>query len=84
MEGSDGFLYGIPHSSNNLLRFDPITHNATLIPLDENWHGEGKWTYGVLAGNGHIYAMPTLAKQVLSIAPLTFRPLITLYNNTFL
>jgi len=74
VEGSDGFLYGIPDGSNSILRFDPITHNATLIPLDENWHGGGKWYYGVLAGNGHIYTMPTGAKQVLSIAPLTFRP----------
>jgi len=74
VEGLDGFLYGIPTTSNNLLRFDPITHNATLIPLDENWHGEGKWSFGVLAGNGRIYAMPGLAKQVLSIAPLTSRP----------
>jgi len=74
VEGSDGFLYGIPHSSNNLFRFDPITHNATLIPLDENWHGEIKWNNGALVGNGHIYAMPVFAKQVLSIAPLTFRP----------
>jgi len=73
-EGSDGFLYGIPSNSNNLLRFDPITHNATLIPLDENWHGVGKWMGGVLAGNGRIYAMPGLAKQVLSIAPLKSRP----------
>jgi len=74
VEGSDGFLYGIPMTSNNLLRFDPITHNATLIPLDENWHGQFKWSGGVLAENGHIYAMPGSAKQVLSIAPLTFRP----------
>jgi len=74
VEGSDGFLYGIPSNSNSVLRFDPITHNATLIPLNENWHGEGKWFFGVLAGNGHIYAMPFLAKQLLSIAPLTFRP----------
>jgi len=75
VEGSDGFLYGIPTNSNNLLRFNPITHNATLIPLDENWRREGKWLSGVLAGNGHIYAMPnTGAKQVLSITPLTFRP----------
>jgi len=74
VEGSDGFLYGIPYHSNSLLRFDPITHNATLIPLDENWHLEQKWCYGVLVENGHIHAMPLTAKQVLSIAPLTFRP----------
>jgi len=49
VEGSDGFLYGIPTNSNNLLRFDPITYNATLIPFDENWHGEAKmvfWCFG--------------------------------------
>ena len=74
VEGSDGFLYGIPLISNSLLRFDPITHNATLIPLDESWHGQGKWSFGILAGNGNIYAMPFGTKQVLSIAPLTFRP----------
>jgi len=74
VEGSDGFLYGIPIDTNNLLRFDPITHNATLIPLDENWHGDAKWFSGVLAANGHIYAIPFGLKQVLSITPLKFRP----------
>jgi len=74
VEGPDGFLYGIPDMSNSLLRFDPITHTGTEIPLHEDWHGEQKYGFGVLAENGHIYALPMAAKQVLSIAPLTFKP----------
>ena len=74
VEGEDGFLYGMPNNSNELLRFDPINHTATLIPLPEEWHGLAKWEGGVRAENGVIYAIPFDADQVLSIAPLQFRP----------
>ena len=74
VEGKDGFFYGTPLNSNYILRFDPLTHKATLIPLDDRWHGDTKWVGGVLAGDGHIYFMPSGAKQVLSIAPLIVRP----------
>ena len=73
VEGKDGFLYGSPINSNNLLRFDHLTHKATLIPLDNRWHGDTKWVGGVLAEDDHIYLIPSVAKQVLSIAPLTLR-----------
>jgi len=71
VEGTDGFLYGIPFSSNTLLRFDPILHKATIIPLEEDHHGEFKWYGGVLAKNGFIYTLPFSANRVLSIAPLS-------------
>jgi len=62
-------------NSNELLRFDPINHTATLIPLPEEIHGDAnKWNGGVRAANGFIYAIPFDADQVLSIAPLKFRP----------
>ena len=77
VEGSDGFIYGMPAVSNNILRFDPISHDARLIPLDasvttfDRW----KWTSGALANDGFIYAVPfhEATKQVLAIAPLQFR-----------
>jgi len=74
VEGEDGFLYGMPFNSAKLLRFDPINHTATLIPLPEEMHGDRKWWGGVRAENGFIYAIPYNADQVLSIAPLKFRP----------
>jgi len=48
VEGTDGFLYdGIPDSSDKLLRFDPLSRTATLIPMEkelrylrfEEWSG---------------------------------------------
>ena len=74
VEGEDGFLYGMPYDSNELLRFDPINHTATLIPLPEEMRGIAKWRGGVRAENGIIYAIPNSADRVLSIAPLKFRP----------
>ena len=74
VEGEDGFLYGMPDQSNELLRFDPIKHTAKLIPLPEEMHGGWKWFGGVRAENGFIYAIPANVDQVLSIAPLKFRP----------
>jgi len=82
VEGKDGFLYGIPYGFNEILRFDPINHTATLIPLPEEMHGDGrfegegdlKWYGGARAENGFIYAIPRSADQVLSISPLKFRP----------
>jgi len=69
VEGSDGFLYGTPYMSDDLLRFDPISHNATLFPLDENMQGFQKWRgNGVLADNGSIYFAPYFANQVLEIS----------------
>ena len=76
VEGRDGFLYGIPYRSENMLRFDPMLKSATIIPLDKSivqsdpfW----KWSHGVRADNDHIYAFPYNKKQVLQIAPLSFR-----------
>jgi len=74
VEGEDGFLYGMPDQSNELLRFDPINHTATFFLLPEEMHGDAKWFGGVRAANGFIYAIPNEADQVLSIAPLKFRP----------
>jgi len=74
VEGEDNFLYGIPRSSNELLRFDPIHHIVELIPLPQEWQRGLKWEGGVKAENGSIYAIPRMANQVLSIAPLKFRP----------
>jgi len=42
LEGEDGFYYGISYKSNELLRFDPIKHIATLIPLEKEFQGSGK------------------------------------------
>jgi len=74
VEGEDGFLYGIPFLSNELLRFDPINHTATLIPLPEEWRVDIKWNGGVQGENGFIYGIPEFAEQVLSISPLQVRP----------
>jgi len=74
VEGEDGFLYGIPLRSSNLLRFDPIHQTATFIPLPQETLWEDKWQRGVRAENGFIYGIPHDADQVLSIAPLKFRP----------
>jgi len=74
VEGEDGFLYGIPYDSEKLLRFDPINHTATLIPIPEEILGKGAWWGGVRAENGFIYAFPCWEDQVLSIAPLKIRP----------
>ena len=64
----------MPFLSNELLRFDPIKHTATLIPLPEELRGVNKWNGGVRAANGFIYAIPYWADQVLSIAPLQVSP----------
>merc|ERR1712232_653299 len=84
VEGEDGFLYGIPNRSNKLLRFDPIEHTATLIPLEDKLHGFNKWWVqlyglskwvgGVRAQDGFIYLIPHFADQILEISPLQFRP----------
>ena len=74
VEGEDDILYGIPFFSNELLRFDPIKHTATLIPLKEELQGKSKWWGGVKAENGFIYGIPLDRDKVLSIAPLKFRP----------
>jgi len=74
VEGEDGFLYGIPDLSRELLFLNLINHTATLIPLPEEMHQSLKWDGGVRAENGFIYAIPNRADQVLSIAPLQFRP----------
>jgi len=76
VEGEDGFLYGMPSDSKELLRFDPIKHISTLIPLpaqDEIY--DGRWLGKVRAENGFIYGIPWRSEQqVLSIAPLKYRP----------
>jgi len=74
VEGVDGFLYGIPFRFNKLLRFDPISHKATLLPIKDSLLDDYNWFEGVRAQNGLIYAFPANANHVTSIEPLTFRP----------
>ena len=74
VEGAEGVIYGIPAVSNDVLRFDPLTKDVQLIPLDESVtkFGRWKWTSGVLANDDVIYAVPFHQdqKQVLAIAEL--------------
>ena len=68
VEGSDGYLYGIPCLSDTILRFDPIKKDSNEIPLDGI---EGGWTFGVRANNGFIYALPIFDfGPLLEIGPL--------------
>jgi len=74
VEGADGFLYGLPLASDHLLRFDPILHVGTLIPLDPKLHGFRKWAYGsYFEGNNFIYGVPAFSENVLEIKPLQYR-----------
>ena len=65
--GPDGMLYGIPGESTAVLCFDPATGKASVF-------GELptrlKYTDGVLASDGCIYAAPFNAKRALRIDPV--------------
>ena len=51
-----------------MLRFDPITQQATLVGAE--LPGDLKWAGGVVAADGNMYAVPFDATQVLRFDPV--------------
>ena len=65
----NGCIYGIPHSSNTILKIDPTTD--TITTFGDVGADTYKWYGGVLAPNGCIYGIPFNIGTVLKIDPVT-------------
>ena len=68
--GPDGCIYGLPFVAERLLRFDPLTQQATLVGGDLG-QGGGKWSCGLVGADGFIYGIPYDAERVLRFDPKT-------------
>ncbi len=70
----DGCVYGIPYEATGVLRIDPAAQDPfSVLKIDGmsdlEIEATGKWTDGVLAGDGAIYCIPHNARHVLRIDP---------------
>jgi len=82
IERKDGFLYGSPYNTNDIIRFNPIFNTATKVSMDSklgSYDGSDdatdiRWAPGVIAKNDHIYAIPVNEDKILAIEPITYRP----------
>ena len=64
--GADMCIYFPPHDLDQVLKFNPSTHNISLIG-DSYGSNRYKWCGGVLASNGNIYYVPYSAKYILQV-----------------
>ena len=64
----DGFLYGVPHNANCVLKFDPTSGKASVFG---DLKGKAKYIGGIYCPtDGCIYAPPFLASRCLRIDPV--------------
>jgi len=68
--GEDGCIYFVPYFSSNVLKFDPIDHDITILQPELTQSG-CKWSFSVLGHDGHIYCIPCRANHVLRINTAT-------------
>jgi hypothetical protein len=63
-------IYGMPSSSDKVLRIDPATDETVLVGSSLG-SGGAKWAGGVLSPQGMIYGVPCNSDKVLRIDPAT-------------
>lgn len=65
--GNDGCIYGLPWSSDFIIKYDPA-HPETTFPLPKKSMDDEWWTYhgGIVASDGNIYGL-TVYNQVFKI-----------------
>ena len=80
LEITNGYLYGIPHKSAQVLRFNPNTDTGELLGTDLGT-AASKWSSGAISGSDNtIVGIPYDSEKLLTInadttsavAPLTF------------
>lgn len=65
----DGCLYCIPQRAEAVLKFDPVTNQATFI--GDRYPGRNKWYGGLLGRDGAIYGVNQNHPSILRIDPKT-------------
>jgi len=64
----NGSIYGIPYHATQVLKFDPIERQTTLIGGSVG-DTQDKWSGGVLGQDGFIYGVPYRTNSILRIDP---------------
>lgn len=65
----DGFIYCVPDTATEVLRYDPKTRETLFFGKGEISVGTHKWSDGIIAPNGCIYCVPWTHPQVMVIDP---------------
>ena len=66
--GIDGCIYWPPMSARRILKYDPLTYQASLVG-DDFGNTEYKWEGGALASDEVIYCLPQNETRIISIDP---------------
>eukprot|EP01043_Picozoa_sp_COSAG02_P092982 COSAG02_NODE_29536_length_567_cov_1.241453_1_plen_129_part_10 len=72
VEGSDGGLYCAPLEAQGVLRVDPQSQSASLLPLPEGCDATRGWKWHgslVEGSDGGLYCAPSCARGVLRVDP---------------